>query len=278
MVIKKTIKQNRFRLIFTLTLILAESILGIMFPLFIGKAITSVLNSEVTGIWYLGILGIGMIVMGGFRRMLDSRFYARIYTRLSSETVKHLPENDYSKKSARLSMLKEMVLFAENQLPELITHSIGLVGVMIIIATLNIYIFIGTIITGCLITGIYLLNGNKTILYNTQFNNELENQVDILTTNRQSGIKQHLLKLMRWNIRLSDIETINYSLSWIIMMALLLLSIQLSANGNDIKYGVLFALIMYVYQYIESMVSLPLYYQEWLRLKEITQRIQVFDT
>ncbi len=274
MVIRDTIKQYRLRLIFTLILIITESVLGILFPLFIGKAITSVIGKETTGIWYLGILGISLIIIGGFRRMLDSRFYAKIYTTLSTETIKHLPEKDYSKKAARLSMLKEMVLFAENQLPELITHSIGLIGVMIIIATLNVYIFAGTIITGSIIIGIYLLNGKRTINYNTQFNNELENQVDILTTNRQSGLKLHLLRLMKWNIKLSDLETINYSLSWIIMMILLLISIILSAKNGNIQYGVMFALIMYVYQYIDSMVNLPLYYQEWLRLKEITSRIQ----
>ena len=60
------------------------------------------------------------------------------------------------------------------------------------------------------------------------------------------------------------------------MLFLLLAAIVLSAWNGNIEYGALFALIMYVYQYIESMVSLPLYYQQWLRLTEITQRIQKF--
>ena len=35
----------------------------------------------------------------------------------------------------------------------------------------------------------------------------------------------------------------------------------------------LFSLIMYVFQYMENVVNLPLFYQNWLRLKEIKNRI-----
>jgi ABC-type multidrug transport system fused ATPase/permease subunit len=272
--IKKIIKQYPYRLTFTLILILAEAFLGILFPLFIGKAIGGIINSDVSGIIQLGILGFFLIVIGGFRRMYDSRFYAKIYTKVCRETIGRMPKHDNSIKTARLNMLGEMVEFAENQLPNIIQHSVGLVGVMIIIAFLNLQIFVGTIIAGILIIGIYLLSSTKTFQYNSSFNNEMEAQVNVISTNKPSKLHFHLLKLMKWNIKLSDIETVNYSVSWIIMMFLLLASIGISVSSGIVEYGLLLALIMYVYQYIESMVSLPLYYQQWLRLKEIISRIQ----
>lgn len=274
--IKGLVKQYRWRLVFTLALILLEAFLGILFPLFIGKAISGMLEKELTGLWQLGALGFTLIVIGGIRRLYDSRFYAKVYTQISTKTVRSLPENNQSVKAARLSMLSEMVKFFENYLPDIIQHSIGLVGVVSIIAFLNFKIFIGTLIGGSIVMAIYWLSGNKTFNYNREFNNELESQVNVLTLNRQSALKLHLLKLMKWNIKLSDVETINYSLSWLVMMVLLLVAIGFSATQGQIEYGVLFALIMYVYQYIESMVSLPLYYQQWLRLTEIAQRIREF--
>ena len=277
MLIEGIVKRYRWQLIFTLSLIVSEALLGILFPLFIGKAIGGVLNKETTGLWLLGILGILLVFIGGFRRMYDSRFYARVYTQLSSATLNRMPKDEHSTKTARLSMLLEMVKFAEFQFPDIIQHSIGLIGVLTIIAFLNLNIFLGALISGTLVIGLYLLSGKKTFLFNRDYNNELEKQVAVISRNRQSELKLHLLKLMRWNIKLSDIETINYSLSWLFMLLLLLAAIALSAWYGNIEYGALFALIMYVYQYIESMVSLPLYYQEWLRLTEITQRIRNFN-
>ena len=273
MLISTFVRKNVWGLGFTMGLILVEAILSILFPYFIGKAISGVIDNTTIGLWYLGVLAFSLIFIGGFRRFFDSRFYAKIYTQMSMETTKQLPVDQYSVKAARLSMLDEMVKFAEFQLPAIIQHSIGLIGILIIIAFLNINVFFGALITGIIVVGIYLLSSNKTFLYNQNFNNEFENQVDVLIRNKQSELKHHLIKLMRWNIKLSDIETINFSASWLIMIFLLITTIFFSASQNEIEYGALFALIMYVYQFIESMISLPLYYQQWLRLSEITHRM-----
>lgn len=276
MEIRAVIQKYRWRLLLTLALVLSETILGVFFPLFIGKSIEGVLQNSYSQLLILGFLGLMMIVIGGSRRWYDSRLYAKIYTRLSINTVKQMPETNNSVKTARIHMLSEMVEFAESQLPDIIAHTAGLIGVLIILATLNIKIFVAALIAGFLILILYALSGNRTLKSNTAFNNEWEKQVDVLNSNQEPALKKHLQNLMHHSIKLSDIETVNYSVSWLIMSVLLLLSIAVSVYSGTPQYGILFALIMYVYQYIESMVSLPLYYQQWLRLKEIYGRINAF--
>ena len=39
------------------------------------------------------------------------------------------------------------------------------------------------------------------------------------------------------------------------------------------EYGAVFALVMYVFQFMESVMLLPLFYQQWLRLREISGRL-----
>lgn len=276
MEIKPIIKKYRWRLALTLVLVLTETVLGVFFPLFIGKSIEGVMQNNYTQLVMLAVLGLMIIVIGGGRRWFDTRLYAKIYTQLSLNTVKQMPDADNSVKTARINMLSEMVEFAEDQLPDIVAHTAGLLGVLIILATLHIKIFIVALVAGFLILIVYALSGNKTIKSNTAYNNELEAQVNAISSKRQSELKRHLLNLMRWNIKLSDIETINYSISWLVMSILLVFSIAVSVTSDTPQYGVLFALIMYVYQYIESMVSLPLYYQQWLRLKEIYGRVRAF--
>ena len=56
------------------------------------------------------------------------------------------------------------------------------------------------------------------------------------------------------------------------MIGLLVFSIGATAE-KTIEYGTVFAIVMYVFQFLESVVSLPLYYQQWLRLREISGRL-----
>ena len=139
---------------------------------------------------------------------------------------------------------------------------------------LNIKVFIGSLIVTLMIALIYFTTRKKTIIFNSAFNDEIEKQVDVINQNEKSLLDAHLKDTMKWNIKLSDLETINFSLSWLILMLFLVLSIMLSSETEPIEYGILFSLIMYVFQYIESVITLPLFYQNWLRLAEIRERLR----
>lgn len=272
---KKILRQHKFRFSFTLALILAESFIGILLPLFIGYAVDGAIKNDLMPVYQLGGLGIALIIIGGFRRLFDSRFYGKLYLQISSKLMKN-NTNEVSVKTARLRMLSEITEFMENQIPELIQHSIGLVGVAVIILSLNLKIFLYALLASLLVMLAYWLSSKKITRYNSEYNDELETQVNHLNETWENGLKIHIQQLIKTNIKLSDLETINFSLSWIAMSIFLLLSIIVSVSDGITEYGALFALIMYVYQYIESVVSLPLYYQQWLRLKEIYGRINAF--
>lgn len=267
-------KKYKFKLSFTLFLILLEAGLGILFPLFIGNAVDSAINKSNQGAIYLGLLGVAMVAVGVGRRIFDSRFYAKIYQNIGSETISKMEDNIDSKKTARLGMIRELVEFMENSLPELIYSIIGLFGIISIIYFLNLKVFYGSLITTFIIFLIYWATSSRTIRFNKSSNDELEKQVDVISKNDQQALNLHLKKMMKWNIKLSDLEAINFSLSWIVLMVFLVASIIISASDGIIKYGALTSLIMYVFQYMESIISLPFFYQNWLRLKEITERLK----
>ncbi|WP_422104944.1 ABC transporter six-transmembrane domain-containing protein [Winogradskyella sp.] len=273
--INKILKTYTFRLSLTLLLILVEAFMGILLPLFIGYAVDGAIQRDFTAIYHLGGLGIALVLVGGIRRLMDSRFYAKLYIAMSSELMIDNP-TEVSEKAARLHMLNEITEFMENQIPELIQHTIGLLGIAFIILSLNSYIFLFALAAGILVLLIYGLSSKKITTYNSAYNNELETQVHTLSQSPKNELQNHISRLTKINIQLSDLETVNFSLSWIVMIFFLLLAIVISVAAGITEYGALFALIMYVYQYIESMVSLPLFYQQWLRLKEIYKRISAF--
>ncbi|MCV6631590.1 MAG: ABC transporter six-transmembrane domain-containing protein [Flavobacteriaceae bacterium] len=275
--LKSTIKKYKLSYGFTLFLILLETIITILFPLFIGNAVEDAINHNHKGAIYLGVLGVLALCIGAGRRVFDSRFYARVYQDLGEGILTKQIKLSSSVKTARLGMIEEWVEFMENSMPEIITSVVGIIGVVIVIATLNTTAFIGCLVSTILIACVYWLNSKKTIALNKGYNNELEYQVDVIKSNVPFLLRLHLKKMMKWNIRLSDLEALNFSLSWLILIVFLVLSIIFSVQDGIVQYGALFALVMYVFQYIESVSELPLYYQNWLRLKEIQIRINNID-
>ena len=164
--------------------------------------------------------------------------------------------------------------FFENSLPELINNIIGLIGVVIIIATLNLNIFYLSLGITFLIFLIYWMTSPKTIRLNQSANDVLEQEVKVLSQNNEASLDRHLQEVMKWNIKLSDLEAGNFSLSWLTLTSFLILALVIAVGDGILMYGALFALIMYVFQYMESVINLPLFYQNWLRLYEIKKRLE----
>ena len=156
--------QYKWRLLFTLFLILGEAGLAILFPLFIGKAVDAAIHHSYLGAIELGIVGLLALVIGMGRRVYDSRFYAQVFERLGAQMIAHSQESNDSTKTARLHMLEEIIEFMENTLPELINQIIGLTGIILILAFLNIQIFVGGIITLFLVFIIYICESIVKIL------------------------------------------------------------------------------------------------------------------
>lgn len=270
--IKAIFNSYKVAFIFTILLIVFDAIAMLLFPLFMGYAINGAIESQFGGAIKLGILGLIAILVGATRRFFDSRFYAKVFRKYGEKISNLKVGHDASKKAARLNMLRELIEFMENSFPALVASLIGFVGVLLIIFGLNHFVFLASILCAVLIVIIYAMSSNRTIRLNKSYNDEVEQQVNIIADANPRAVNNHLFNITKWNIKLSDLEMSNYSISWLFLMALLLFSIVI-AGKETITYGALFALIMYVFDFMQSVISLPLFYQQWLRLKEINGRL-----
>jgi ABC-type multidrug transport system fused ATPase/permease subunit len=269
------VRRFKHKISVTMLLVVAESVLDLLFPLFIGHAINSLLGQRYTGVLALAVLGILALLVGSARRFYDTRAYAGIYTMLSGEMVarEQAKNSVISTISARTGLLNEFVRFLENSMPMIVTSLIGLIGILVIIFSLNLSIFGACVALLALILVIYLLSGKWNYRYNKQYNDELEDQVDTLSTQDMGLIETHFKTLMRWNIKLSDLETANYFVIWLGIIGLLVFAPIAAVSSGVLNYGLVFSILMYVFQYIESLVSLPYFIQRVIRLQEISGRL-----
>jgi len=198
-----------------------------------------------------------------------------VYQNFGIEIMARMKREKPSVKSARLGMVGELVEFLENSFPELINTMIGLLGVIVLIGAMNLSIFYGCLLVTLIVFLIYWMSSDQTSKLNESSNDEMEKQVDIISAKDEVSLGFHLKNMMKWNIKLSDLEAVNFSLSWIVLLVFLVGSIMISIQDEVLKYGTLFSLLMYVFQYLENVMNLPFFYQEWLRLKEIEKRLEM---
>ncbi|WP_419861828.1 ABC transporter six-transmembrane domain-containing protein [Candidatus Palauibacter sp.] len=266
------LKRFAGRLTLTMSLVVLEAVGWILFPLFIGRAIDSVLAESARGLYEFGALALATMLIAIVRRLVDSRAYARIYVSLGEEMVGADEESDTSTRTARLGMLREVVEFFENSLPALVNSLIGLAGTVLILWLLNVPVFLGCLVVAVATVTLYALTGRLTTRYNEGFNDQYERQVDAVHSGDSRRVREHLRAMMRWNIRLSDLEAANFGINWVFMTGLLVFAVAAAAE-QTVEYGAVFAIVMYVFQFVESMLGIPLYYQQWLRLREISGRL-----
>ena len=258
--IKSLLLRFRWRILFTFVLVTMEALTGILFPLLIGIAINGLLEDSFDGILYLSIAGAAALIVGSARRFYDTRIYSGIYCKITPEMIENETNKDasVSRISARTG---------------LITALISLVGILAIIAALNINVFFACLSLLGLIVLIYTITGKFNYKLNANYNNQLEKQVDVLTARDSIAIKSFYQELMRWNIKLSDLETMNYFVIWVGVIAVFIYTPITVIGAGVLSYGLVFSIIMYVFDYTGSIISFPLFIQQAIRLKEISARL-----
>ena len=259
----------------TWILVVLEGFCLLAMPLIIGWAVDDLMKGETLGIIQLGALCLVLLIAGAGRRFYDTRVYSGIYRKVSNELVagERCRQTGISRISARTNLFTEFIKFLEHSIPDLFNHFIGLIGTLAIIVFLDVRVFWACLAGTALISIIYALSQNKIHCLNREQNNEFEKQVDIIASQDSSGVKTHFKNLMVWTIRLSDLETINFSLTWLVLTAVLIVSILVAATSAETSFGQVISIIMYVFGFIESVMSFPLHYQQIIRLQEIGTRL-----
>ena len=268
-------KRFKKKISLTSFLVVIESILNLLFPLFIGFAINSLLDKSYTGIIALGGLGILELLVGSGRRYYDTRAYSTIYKTLSKEMVEREQKNDspVSATAARASLLIEFIEFLENSLPAIIGSFLGLFGILAIIFSLSRPVFWASVGLFVFMSLVYVASGKKNFEFNKGYNDQLEKQWAALSEKKMGNIERHFQKMMYWNIKLSDLETLNYAVIWIGIIGLLVYAPIVVVDSGVTNYGLVFSVLMYVFQYVESVVMLPYFVQQIIRLQEISGRL-----
>ena len=212
--LRRLFASHRWRILLTWGLVLLEAAAMLMFPLVMGIAIDGMLQQRYFGLGLLGGLGAFAVLVGALRRFYDTRVYSKIYARVAEQIVahEHRRKTEVSAITPRTNMATEFVEFLENSLPEIINCVIGLVGALLMISFLQLDSFFACLAATVVIVIIYAATSGRTLRLNQGANDESERRVDVIGRNDRQEVSGHFRQMMRWNIRLSGLETATFSM------------------------------------------------------------------
>jgi len=119
--------------------------------------------------------------------------------------------------------------------------------------------------------------GKKMKQLNKLKNDELEKQVDIISTGNNTIIRSHYNNLRKWQVRISDKEAWNFGFMEIMVLLVIAVSLLVSKNmqSSAIMAGSLFGIYSYILKFASGLDTIPYTIQRLSSLSDITRRIEL---
>ena len=254
-------------------LTLLETAVMALVPLFIGMSIDGLLEQNYDALWQLiGILGVLILISVG-RRIYDTRAFGGIRVRVCSTLAQRGEQLTTSVRNARLDMGRELVDFLEHEVPQLTNAFVQIIISLIVLYSFNPVLCFAALVTSVIILGMYGMVHRRFFRLNGVFNQQSEMQVEALESRSRVKILQHFRRLKDAEVRLSDTEALLFGSIFVFLLGFVVFNLWFASTHITVTTGAIFSIISYSWEFVESVLILPVTLQGWTRLTEIMQRI-----
>jgi ABC-type multidrug transport system fused ATPase/permease subunit len=276
--LKKLILQYKYQLGLTYLLFTLEMAGLLLRPFFLAMAVDGLLKGQYNGLIYLGLVQLAWMAAGTVRHMYDTRTYSAIYTALVTKFLARRYEHGHvSRLSAHSNLAREFVNFLETDLVYILEAAYNLLGALILLLYLDpnvVWVCLVVLVPVTLISKRY---GRKMQNLYQRKNDELEQQVDIISSGNRTRIKHHYNSLRLWQIRISDQEARNFGVMEIMVLVAMMASLLVATSGGKagVTVGHLMAIGLYIQTFMSGLDTVPYVVERFSSLKDITRRIEL---
>lgn len=277
-ILRNLMLRHRYQLLLTYILFSLEMCGSLLRPFFLGMAVNGLIKGSYNGLIWLCVTHCAYLVAGTIRHMYDTRTYSAIYTSLVTQFLsRRFGKSDISKLSAHSTLAREFVDFLEYDLIYVLEGAYSLLGSLVLLFfydTSVVGICLGVLLPVCAISYRY---GKKMQHLNKFKNDELEKQVDVISTGNIKTIRQHYNNLRQWQIKISDKEAFNFGLMELMVMAVIGLSLLATAklSGLALLAGDVVGIYAYILKFVSGLDTIPYTIQRLTSLNDITRRIEL---
>lgn len=259
----------------TLSLVAAENVLLLIYPLFAGLAVNAVLQRQgVHAVWYAGVV-LAFWLVGALRRAIDTRTFTRIYADLAVGVVvnERLEGRNASTAAARVVLAREFIDFFEKHLPVMATAVVSLFGAAVMLVVIEPWVGAASLaaLAACLIWLPKFAERNEAL--HQRLNDRLEREIDLVQTVGPRTLRRHYAVLSRLRIGLSDREAGAFLFNGVAAAVLFGLAIVLMAAKPSVQAGHVYAVMTYLWTFVMSLDEAPVMVDQMARLKDVGKRV-----
>lgn len=277
-VLSRLIRRHKMRLGVTYLLFSLEMTGALLRPFFLGMAINDLMQGSYRGLIILSAVHFAWLVIGTLRHRYDTRTYSTIYTSLVTKFLSgRIQSAEVSKLSAHSTLAREFVDFLEFDLVYIIEALYNILGSMILL-----FFYQSSVVLLCLVIllpvmVISYIYGKKMKRLTRLKNDELEKQVNIISSGDKKAIHRHFNNLRKWQIRISDQEAWNFGIMEMMVMVVIALSLLITHQvaGTTVLAGNIIGIYNYILKFVSGLDTIPYTVQRIAALNDITQRVQI---
>ena len=277
-ILRKLMQKHRTQLVFTYVLFSLEMLGALLRPFFLGEAVNDLMKGSYRGLIILSGVHMAWLIIGTLRHRYDTRTYSAIYTSLVTRFLsRRIDQSAVSKLSAHSTLAREFVDFLEYDLVYVIEAAYNLLGSIILL-----YFYDPSVVLLCLailfpVVAISYVYGKRMKRLNRLKNDELEQQVDIISSGNKKDIFNHFNNLRHWQVRISDQEAWNFGIMELMVMVVIGISLLITnaVSGTTILAGSLIGIYTYILKFVSGLDTIPYTVQRLSSLNDITRRIEL---
>ncbi|MFL5036340.1 MAG: ABC transporter six-transmembrane domain-containing protein [Microvirga sp.] len=270
------IRPFRWKIALTYALTLVEDLLELSYPWATGVAINGLIEHDYKLALPIVIAWSLRSAIGLFRQMYDTRVYTRVYNTIVEATILRQRRGGVraTNVAARSAMSRDFVTFFEKDVPVVVAAIIGIFGSAIILFW---YDFVIGAVTSLLFLPVLIVNRiyvRVTLRLNEGLNNQLEHEVQAIDKAEPGPIRHHFEEVRCWRVRLSDAEAYNWTFIEVLSIFVFVAVLVRATYLPDTDTGDIFAILVYVWRFMENLDHVPQIVQQLTRLHDIRKRIE----
>ena len=260
---------------FTYGLTLLENACALAYPALTGLAVDGLVKRDYRHLFALVAVWLLHLAISFGRQRYDTRVFMGLNARVASHMIgeQHGKGHGTSAVSARVEMVRGIVSFFETEVPDMFRHAVTVVGSLAMLFTYDVdagLIALLVLLPMALVNAWYW---RKAMRLNHGINNQMEREVDDIESMRPFRIRRHFWLLRRWRVMLSDAESWTWALTELCTVAALVFILIDFTQSPAFTAGAIYAVLAYVYDYLESLNHVPTLVNNLTRLKDVRARL-----
>lgn len=277
-ILRNMMLRHRTQLLITYLLFALEMVGTLLRPFFLGMAVNDLLRGSYHGLILLCSVHLAYMIAGTVRHMYDTRTYSAIYTSLVTQLLsRRFARSEISKLSAHSTLAREFVDFLEYDLIYVLEAASNIIGSLLLLFFYDLSV-VGICFAALLpVVSISYFYGRKMKKLNRMKNDELEHQVDVITSGDVKAIRYHYNNLRKWQIKISDKEAWNFGLMELMVMLVIGIALLETAHksGTALLAGDVVGIYAYILKFVSGLDTIPYMVQRLSSLTDITRRMEL---